>query len=211
MTRKNATYDDVLAVLQSITEQLSVLVSAVDDLRCEVEWQARNSDNQEHSQRLESANEPSDEWVDPAGESDASRLGTQKADTLQSAAGRLEAYERALMKGRRGLWMEEWIDHDELDVQIPPGLVFSVSESVWNDVIGICLVHIVGAECHCTDTEGEPYVLAWQTDKEFLVRGLTDVEARGLQALCLDRAEQAKYMRESVPDHSSEATQLGLF
>ena len=40
--RSPATFDDLLAAVSSLTDQLQVLVSAVDDLRCEVEWQAKN-------------------------------------------------------------------------------------------------------------------------------------------------------------------------
>ena len=40
--QRRVAMEDVLAAIGVLTEQIGVLVSAVDDLRCEIEWQGRN-------------------------------------------------------------------------------------------------------------------------------------------------------------------------
>ncbi len=39
--QKCPTFDDLLAAVDSLLDQIKILVAAVDDLRCEVEWQAK--------------------------------------------------------------------------------------------------------------------------------------------------------------------------
>src|SRR5205085_3522991 len=86
----------------------------------------------------------------------------------------------------RGLWLDQWTEAEELDMlEIPAGRVFSVSADLWEAVLSVRPAHVIGAGCDCEEDMGEPYLLAWQTETEFLLRELIDEEARKLQGLCL--------------------------
>jgi hypothetical protein len=58
---------------------------------------------------------------------------------------------------------------------------------------------------------GGPYLLAWQSGDEFLLRDLTDDEARKLQQLCVaGQAEVAVCQMNHICESSADS-QLALF
>lgn len=210
--RQPAALEDLLPAIESVADQIKVLVSAIDDLRCEVEWQARNasSDWAPIAPAPESVTERSNGMDDEVGESIAPSPGSDDVDdSLLSAAGRLRAYEELLFRCRRGLWLDEFVTED--DFIIPVGLLFSVDRSLWDAVLDFRPAHVVGDSCQCEADTGAPYLLAKRTETEFLLRELTEEEARRLQELCLQwQAEKA----EQAIQNEKEAqlpSQLGLF
>ena len=58
--RSRVTLDEVYVVIGSLIDHIKVLVTAVDDLRCEIEWQARNpvADNERVSASTASSENP---------------------------------------------------------------------------------------------------------------------------------------------------------
>jgi hypothetical protein len=212
--RQRVTLDDLLIAIESVTDQIKVLVSAVDDLRCEVEWQSRNAPSTKDlsaptvplvAERLDQRrDEPSEETIYfPAAES--------HDDSLLTAAGRLRAYENVLLKAPRGVWLDEWNEAEELDlVELPVGRVFSVCADLWDAFVNIRPSHVVGAGCDCEEGVGAPYLLASQSETEFLVRELGDEEALRLQELCL--AAQAEHAdKVARQTEANVQSQLGLF
>ena len=208
LLRPRATMDDLLAALDSVTDQIKVLVSAVDDLRCEIEWQARNGTIAESP--TVSALPVADDGLEEVGESPAPSAATEVPDdSLLSAAGRLRAFERACSQGPRTPWSDEWATGD--DFEIPAGRLVSVGSDLWSAVLDIRPAHVIGEGCCCEEGIGEPYLLAWRNGDEFMLRELTDEEARKLQELCLAcQAEEAARQERQVCRATAEA-QLGLF
>ncbi len=215
--RHRATFDDLLAAIESVADQIKVLVSAVDDLRCEVEWQARNA-SLESAALAAAESERADEPDDGVERNASSPDQSDADDSLLSAAGRLRAYEQCLTKAPRGLWLDEWTNSEELDVlEIPCGRIFSVSPDIWEAMLDVRPAHVIGGE-GCDDCEaavenswGGPYLLAWRTDREYLIRELVDEEACQLQTLCLEcQAETARPAVQQGKDTPLES-QLDLF
>lgn len=216
--RQPATFDDLFAAIESVADQIKVLVSAVDDLRCEVEWQARNAslDSAPIPPATAAASIAPDDEQSVA-ESKVPSAGRDHTDeSLLSVAGRLRAYEQCLTTAPRGLWLNEWTDAEELDVlEIPCGRIFSVSPDIWETMLSVRPAHVIGGD-GCGDCEADvkdpcPYLLVWRTEREFLLRELADEEARHLQKLCLECqsevARRAVQQGKDAPLHS----QLGLF
>jgi hypothetical protein len=209
--RQRATLDDLRIAIESVTDQIKVLVSAVDDLRCEVEWQSRNAPSAEYLS-APTFTERSDERADDLGKMTlGSPLAESHDDSLFTAAGRLRAYENVLLKAPRGVWLDEWNEAEELDVvELPVGRVFSVCADLWDAFVNIRPSHVVGAGCDCEEGVGAPYLLAWQSETEFLVRELGDAEALRLQELCL--AVQAEHADKATRQAEVNVqSQLGLF
>jgi hypothetical protein len=206
--RQRATTDDLLAALDSVTDQIKVLVSAVDDLRCEIEWQARNGAIAEPP--TGSALPETDDGSSEVGESPTPSAPPQMPDdSLLSAAGRLRAFERACSQGPRTSWSDKWATGD--DFEIPAGRLVSVGTDLWSAVLDIRPAHVIGEGCYCEKGIGEPFLLAWRSGDEFMLRELNDGEALKLQELCLaNQAEEAAPQESQVRRATGEA-QLGLF
>ncbi len=206
--RPRATMDDLLAALDSMTDQIKVLVSAVDDLRCEIEWQARNVTIAESP--TASASPEIDDGVKELGEPPALSAPTEVPDdSLLSAAGRLGAFERACSQGPRTPWSDEWATGD--DFEIPAGRLVSVGADLWSAVLDIRPAHVIGEGCCCEKEIGEPFLLAWRSGDEFMLRELTDGEARKLQELCLASQAEKAARRDRQVYRATAETQLGLF
>ena len=206
--RQRATMDDLLAALDSVTDQIKVMVSAVDDLRCEIEWQARNGPITESP--TASAPPEVDDGVNEVGESPAPSAPTEiPDDSLLSAAGRLRAFERACSQGPRSPWSDEWATGD--DFEIPAGRLVSVGADLWSAVLDIRPTHVIGEGCCCEEGIGEPYLLAWHSGDEFLLRELTDQEARKLQKLCLASQAEKPGRQDRQACRGTAEAQLGLF
>src|SRR6266478_6182533 len=95
--QRRVNLDDLLAAIELVTDEIKVLVSAVDDLRCEIEWQARNGSTDESpliSTLSDTRNDEREELVQ-------STWPQPVDDSLLSAAGRLRAFERACSHGPR--------------------------------------------------------------------------------------------------------------
>lgn len=210
--RQRVTLEDLLSAMESVTDQIKVLVSAMDDLRCEVEWQSRNVSSAEyHSAPAVSLVTERPDRTPAVEEMIYFPAAKDWDDSLLTAAGRLRAYENALLKAPRGVWLDEWNEAEELDVvELPVGRVFSVCADLWDAFVNIRPSHVVGAGCDCEEGVGAPYLVAWQSETEFLVRELCDEESLRLQELCLAaQAEQAdKVARQAEANVQS---QLGLF
>lgn len=209
--RQRVTLENLLIAIESVTDQIKVLVSAVDDLRCEVEWQSRNVSCAEDLS-VPAFTERSDERADDLRKTTlGSPLAESRDDSLLTAAGRLRAYENGLLKAPRGVWLDEWNEAEELDVvELPVGRVFSICADLWDAFVNIRPSHVVGAGCDCEEGVGAPYLLAWQSETEFLVRELGDEEALRLQELCL--AAQAEHADKATRQvEVNFQSQLGLF
>jgi len=208
------TLDDLLSAIESVTDQIKVLVSAVDDLRCEVEWQSRNVSSAEY---LSTPTAPSvtqclDQTPDHLAEETIYFPATaSRDDSLLTSAGRLRAYENGLRKAPRGVWLDKWSEAEELDVvELPVGRVFSICADMWDAFVNIRPSHVINAGCDCEEGVGSAYLLAWQIENEFLVRELDDEESLRLQELCLAaQAEQADKIARQA--ETTVQSQLGLF
>jgi hypothetical protein len=206
--RSRVTLDEVYAVIGSLVDYIKVLVTAVDDLRCEIEWQARNP-AVDHANVPSAATSPGSHEV--AGEVVAPRSSDQEIafESLLTATGRLQAFEKLLYQAPRGLWLDEFASED--DFIIPEGRIFSVDADLWTSILDVRPAHVVGDSCCCEAGEGTPFLLAWQTEREFLLRELTYEEARRLQEFCLAcQAERADAAIQEAQLLSTQS-QLGLF
>ncbi len=207
---RRATLDDMLSAIEAVTEQIKVLVSAVDDLRCEVEWQSRNRQTEEWTSTPAGSSRvrPPDTSDQPIGQS----VAEAEDDSLLSAAGRLQAYEKLLGRAPRGLWLDQWNEAEELDMlEIPVGRVFSVSSDMWQAILDVRPAHVIGTGCDCEPEMGEPYLLAWRTETECLLRELADEEARRLQELCLEWQAEAAAKQVQPTGNAGAPSQRGLF
>ncbi len=204
--RSRVTLDEVYAAIGSLVDHIKVLVTAVDDLRCEIEWQARNQDEEGRVIASTTIPEnPSSAFELP----ERTEENSVSFDSLLTAAGRLQAFERLLYQAPRGVWLEEWAEQD--DFEMPTNRVISVSGEIYESVLNIRPAHVVGDNCCCEAGEGAPYLLAWQTEREFLLRELSDDDARRLQEFCL--ACQAEKADAAIHEESlaTAQSQLGLF
>jgi hypothetical protein len=209
--QRRATLDDLLSAIEAVTDQIKVLVSAVDDLRCEVEWQSRNRQSEDWASAAASSSqaEPLDAPNQPIGKS---AIAGDDDNSLLSAAGRLQAYEKLLCRAPRGLWLDQWNEAEELDMlEIPVGRVFSVSSDMWQAIVDVRPAHVIDTGCDCEPEMGQPYLMAWRTESECLLRELDDEEARRLQELCLEwQAEEAAKPVQQTSD-TPAPSQRGLF
>jgi hypothetical protein len=187
-----------------------LLVAATDDLRCEVEWQLKQSTASEALLDEPAANDETslDEDLDSQQVS-VRKSKSSEDESLLTPAGRLAAFERSLCGGRRGTWSDEWAERD--DCELPVGRVISVTGEIWSAMLDIRPAHVIDFGCCCEEGEGSPYLLAWETESEYLLRELSDEEARRLQILCLAKQEAVKErLKKPIPPVSNE-NQLGLF
>ncbi len=172
------TVDDVLATAVELIEHVRVLVSAVDDLRCEIEWWTRNSVHddppcparldREVSDALDVADEDEveDRGDEPAGESSPigpnSAAGEQREVNLPpalTARGYLREQERRLVAAPVVPWSDAWATDELLD--LPMGKAIAVDEALWSSVLELRPAHVVGLQdCACEEGEGAPYLLA---------------------------------------------------
>jgi hypothetical protein len=201
--RSPATYDDVMQAIGSLIDHIKVLVSAVDNLRSEVEWQARNPREDDPVSGGTALKSEVGEPALPTAEQ------TISFESLLTAAGRLHAFEMLLFQAPRGVWLDEFASEDELN--LPDGRIFSVDADLWTRVRDIRPAHVVGDNCCCQAQGGTPFLLAWQNEGEFLLRDLTYEEARPLKDLCL--ASQAERAEAAIQEARlvSLQSQLGLF
>lgn len=228
-TKRRANVDDRARLVGDLFDQIKVLVSAVDDLRCEVEWWARNAVDQRDSlapsaptyvpQNLkhdcvlgaDEALAPSNSAADCSKEVTADATAGQGTETSpcdcpeRAAEMRLASLELGLAAGRRAEWPDEWDGNDAQE--LPVGKVIPVNEELWEAVLDLRPAHVVGRGCCCEEGIGAPYLLAWQYDEGCFLRELSDEESYELQRTCLDaRAEQDS--RQNAQQVSE--TQLGL-
>ncbi len=206
--QRRTTMEDVLAAIGVLTEQIGVLVSAVDDLRCEIEWQGRNGAFDQPT-TVEKTNDETADLVDS--EPPASEIGptAERDDSLLSAAGRLRAFEQSLMQGRRSSWSDDWATND--DFVIPEGRLVSVDADLWAAVLDVRPAHVVGEGCDCEEDMGPPYLLAWRDGDKFLLRELTRDEAYEIQHLCMRARFAADVLEQQPRSNSSAAGQIRLF
>ena len=92
---------------------------------------------------------------------------------------------------------------------MPIGRIVSLDPDLWGSILDFRPAHVIREGCCCEEGEGAPYLLAWRTETEFLLRELTDEEARLLQSLCL--ANQGELRPHQTTDVAPASTQLGLF
>ena len=53
---------------------------------------------------------------------------------------------------------------------MPTGRIIDVDADLWQSVLDIRPAHVVGNSCCCEAGEAAQYLVAWQTDREFLLR-----------------------------------------
>ena len=94
---------------------------------------------------------------------------------------------------------------------MPTGRIISVSRDIFESVLDTRPAHVVGDNCCCEAGMGMPFLLAWQTEREFLLRELNYEEARQLRKFCL--ASQAERADAAIQEARLVAaqSQLGLF
>lgn len=174
--KKHATFEEIQRAVEALVEEVNVLVTAVDDLRCEVEWQARN---QAQAGLLGVPVQPVD-VVAALRRSEAD--GHEQSVSATAALGELEA---SLRSGPRGEWQDDWADED--DARLPEGQVIAVAADLWDGILQIRHAHVIGEGCCCEEGIGAPYLLAWLGPKgeECFLRELAEEEAVALQRLCL--------------------------
>ena len=81
----------------------------------------------------------------------------------------------------------------DIDFEIPAGRLVSGGADLWSAVLGIRSADVIGEGCCCEEGVVQPYLLTWRIGDEFILRELTDNEARKLQELCLaNRAEEER-------------------
>ena len=71
--------------------------------------------------------------------------------------------------------------------------------------------HVIGEGCDCEDGMGSPYIVAWRSDDEFMLRELREDEARRLQKMCLAAHADSPARPEQPACECHPETQLGLF
>lgn len=231
---RRASVDDLVKLTGELIDHVKVLVTAVDDLRCEVEWWARNAADQrweaESAATCSRCRQPmpvldQDEKHEPIADRPeresptiddtpldspslrATATESSADDSSQSPAERLTELERALMTAQPGDWPEDW--HDEGPPELPTGCVVQVDEELWTDVLDLRPAHVVQIGCCCEEGVGAPYLLAWQSDNGFFLRELTDDEALELQRACLDSQREQESAPTTAP--TTPHTQLGFW
>lgn len=210
MTRpkRSASLDDLSKLVADLTEQVKVLVTVVDDLRCEIEWCARNhgdlppaSDATSFPQQCISRRSVS-ELSGPT----ARHPEWKGSEAAESAMERLAAMERELTQGEPAKWQVEW---DEGDApELPTARIIEVGPKLWNSMLDLRPAHVVSLGCCCEAGIGAPYLLAWRVEDVCFLRELTDEEALALQRTCLDATCAEPMCREESP---SSQTQLGFW
>jgi hypothetical protein len=197
--------DDLAGLVSEFIDQIKILVSAVDDLRCEVEWSARNA------AYLATPTEPC-----PAPDGGAQFNGGGCQPLLEEepsrtigeigSTERLRSFERKLMTAPVAIWRERMEQDDP--PELPTGRIIKVDEDLWLSFVDSRPSHVVERGCDCEGGIGAPFLFAWDNNEGFFLRELTDAESLELQRLCL--ADQAETASADEPADAS-ATQLGLW
>ena len=227
-SNRRTSVDDLVKITADLIDHVKVLVAAVDDLRCEVEWWARNATDQwtpdgvgagrsnfAHANAASSAFEGNTESHDEDELSAADECNVeavtaapQDADGL-SAEARLSALEASLMSGPSGNWPD---DSDESEPpELPTGCIVEVDEELWASVIDMRPAHVVRMGCYCEEGIGAPYLLAWEAENGYFLRELTEAEAIALQQACLAAQDEAKKAAAPIAPTEPATTQLGLW
>lgn len=208
---QHSTFAELLTTVQSLVDQIKVLVTAVDDLRCEVEWQARN----------QAAARDDSQWTPVQHDAPVEPLSVDSPNDPQesavadlpelSAAAQLQAYEALLAQGPRGFWRDDMAERD--DFELPVGQIIQMDGQMWEDALGIRPAHVVDEGCCCEDGIGAPYLLAWEKEGEYFLRELSEDESVRLQTLCLAAVEEVRSKREDAEREKERcrAKQKGLF
>lgn len=232
MARSNrrTSVEDLVRITAELIDHVKVLVTAVDDLRCEVEWWARNAADQwqannagaqrSHGQVSdigEAANEDEGATRDENRMSatrhrcDEVRLESSEGPqaTPLSAAERLAALESSLKSGPPGAWPD---DSDETEPpELPTGCIVEVDEELWASVLDMRPAHVVRMGCCCQEGVGAPYLLAWEAENGYFLRELTESEAVTLQRACLAVQDEATAAAAPNAPADPATTQLGLW
>jgi len=216
-SRRNSV-DELAKIASDLIDQVKVLVSAVDDLRCEVEWWSRNaaderqncapaSDNICERRVIETPSQTVGEVPEPCNPAPASRpdIVSDSSATEVTMNEDLGIVESRLMSGPAGEWPTDW-DEDE-PPELPTGCVIQVDEDLWVSVLDVRPAHLVAQGCWCEAGTAAPYLMAWQTDDRFFLRELTEGESIELQQACL--ASQQRSAKAAEPEPL--ALQLGLW
>jgi len=176
--------DELARLVEELLEHLQTLVAAVDDLRQEVEWWARNA-SVEATCRLAGVSRPDNQPAQVAPE--ASVAARERPRSAREA---LAMYERTFQTRLATYWSgaQEFVDAAEL----PLGKVLRVELAWWYAVLADRPAHMVGGECDCELGEGAPFLLAWRHTSGAFLLELADDEARELQRLCLAAQEEAR-------------------
>ena len=222
-TERIADANDLLVGVAELVQQVQVLVAAVDDLRCEVEWLLRNTVHADPPQpscrhdvipkkeALNDDEQAAEDCAVPPGAAPTTPPEPRAvpcdiaARSRLTPASELEKLEQMLMVGPRGDWPEECEGVDPPELAI--GHVVAVDKTLWTSVLDLRPAHVVGGDCACEEDEGAPYLLAWQTAGQCFLRELDEREARALQDACLAaQAEQAAGHESTVPSaHRQQA------
>lgn len=229
--RKNnrrTSVDDLVKITADLIDQVKVLVAAVDDLRCEVEWWTRNEADQWKADGIDPghsnvgqanvAQSTFDGDIESHEEAERSiahecnhvaiTAAPQDADGL-SAEARLSALEASLMSGPAGNWPD---DSDESEPpELPTGCIVEVDEELWASVIDMRPAHVVRMGCYCEEGIGAPYLLAWEAANGYFLRELTEAEAIALQQACLAAQDEATEAPAPIAPAEPATTQLGLW
>ena len=107
-----------------------MLVAAVDDLRCEVEWQAKQIAMAELTGATIAppVASSSSEETKPTEVLPTLSKNDVANDSLLTAAGKLRACEQLYSQGLRGSWSDEWAERD--DFEMPVGRVVQVDADI---------------------------------------------------------------------------------
>jgi hypothetical protein len=194
------TVDDLAQLIEELMGHLQVLVAAVDDLRSEVEWWARNA-SVEATQRL----------------AEASRLAVRRSDespftrdvttAIESAAQALAQFERSLMATDASDWPCGDAPCDA--PALPLGEVLQVDALYWEAVLAERPAHVVGGDCECEPDFGGPLLFAWRDARGAYLLELSEADARELQRRCL--AAQAEMQSRLESDRAAPQPQRGLW
>jgi hypothetical protein len=200
--RRGVAPDDLEKVVHELIEQLKILVVAVDDLRCEVEWWSRNGGETPFyvaasppstapSTKVRAAHQ------EPVPAVAASAASREPSPSSLSAVELLRRLEESLMNGPTGAWLDPWPGEDAPD--LPCGFVIEVDEDLWCAVLDFRPAHIVGAsDDACEHDIGAPYLLAWRNEQGCYLRELSDEESLQLQRLCLETRSRDETPRPAV-------------
>jgi hypothetical protein len=214
---RRSSLDELVRVVSDLIDHVKVLVTAVDDLRCEVEWWARNlvdhsnrpgsvSHTWSSTQATTASGQRGDETDDESALADEEPNHSPKPPSLEtvvkspvagqadddgqlSGVDRLSRLERKLTIAPRGAWPSDW--DDEEPPELPTDRVVCVAEEIWSAVLDFRPAHVVGMGCDCEPGAGAPYLFAWQDAEGLYLRELTHQEAVELQQACLAAQREA--------------------
>lgn len=228
-SNRRASVEDLVKITSDLIDQVKVLVAAVDDLRCEVEWWARNAADswqtphtglQQSGGRgsgIAEAETDDDEVRDEVQLPAASECNDEEPPAMPlgehaislSAKDRLSAFESSLKSGPPGAWPD---DADESEPpELPTGCIVEVDEELWVSVIDMRPAHVVHMGCCCEEGIGAPYLLAWEAENGYFLRELTEAEAIALQQACLAAQDEATAAAAPIAPAEPATTQLGLW